>query len=142
MLKNGSFLTFWTLAIIFLFSAESRTTDRNDEIENDYFTDPEEIEEVFPTNLARNYLNVNLPKFRSNNKFFWRPTRSTPTQESDLATFFLRPTKSNKNFFLMRPMKRNQNQNQDSNPENYHHRYLRTNIQNPFWMRPTRSTVI
>ena len=85
---------------------------------------------------------VNLPKFRSNNKFFWRPTRSTPTQESDLATFFLRPTKSNKNFFLMRPMKRNQNQNQDSNPENYHHRYLRTNVQNPFWMRPTRSTVI
>jgi len=57
MLKNGSFLTFWILAIIFLFSAESRTTDRNDEIENDYFTDPEEIEEVFPTNLARNYLN-------------------------------------------------------------------------------------
>ena len=33
------------------------TTDRNDEIENDYFTEPEEIEEVFPTNLARNYLN-------------------------------------------------------------------------------------
>ena len=88
---------------------------------------------------------MNLPQF--NDKVLLRPTRSTPiddTGSDDFATFFLRPTrlpdsKSVKNFFLMRPMKRSHGL--DLLPENYHYtRYLRGNTHNPFWVRPTRST--
>ena len=70
------------------------------------------------------YFLVSTPRFRSNEKFFWRPTRSTA---NDVTNFLIRPTrlpesKTVKNFFLMRPMKRN-------------------NVQKPFWLRPTRATM-
>ena len=60
-------------------------------------------------------VSVITPRFRSNEKFFWRPTRSTAT---DVTNFLIRPTrlpqsKTVKNFFLMRPMKRIINQNQN-----------------------------
>ena len=92
------------------------------------------------------YFLVSTPRFRSNEKFFWRPTRSTAT---DVTNFLIRPTrlpqsKTVKNFFLMRPMKRdNENQNGISTAENQKlHRYLRNNVQKPFWLRPTRATIM
>merc|ERR1711956_177386 len=92
---------------------------------------------------SRNYMST--PRFRSNEKFFWRPTRSTAT---DVTNFLIRPTrlpqsKTVKNFFLMRPMKRdNENQDGKSTTENQKlHRYLRNNVQKPFWLRPTRATM-
>ena len=92
------------------------------------------------------YFSVSTPRFRSNEKFFWRPTRSTA---NDVTNFLIRPTrlpesKTVKNFFLMRPMKRdNENQDEKSTTENQKlHRYLRDNVQKPFWLRPTRATIV
>ena len=92
------------------------------------------------------YFLVSTPRFRSNEKFFWRPTRSTAT---DVTNFLIRPTrlpqsKTVKNFFLMRPMKRNINQDQQNVEEpttEKLQRYLRNNVQKPFWIRPTRATI-
>jgi hypothetical protein len=41
-------------------------------------------------------------------------------------------------------MKRNnENQNEVSNTENQkQHRYARNNVQKPFWLRPTRATMM
>ena len=44
----------------------------------------------------------------------------------------------------MRPMKRdNENQNGISTAKNQKlNRYLRNNVQKPFWLRPTRATIM
>ena len=91
------------------------------------------------------YFLVSTPRFRSNEKFFWRPTRSTAT---DVTNFLIHPTrlpqsKDVKNFFLMRPMKRtiNQDQNVEEPTTEKLQRYVRNNVQKSFWIRPTWATM-